>query len=211
MNENENKNDTTTTPTTVVDEDTPQTQNDSYIRALRDENASHRQKLKDVERENAELKKFRQERERADLEAEKRYQDIAENERKGREDDAKRFNERLVKAQTLIVLGALKAEAIKAGIRPEALTDLNLLDIGKLSLSEDDSVEGTEDFVTELKTSKPHWFVEAKPAEEEKPKRERAAVPPTRKATEDLWQMDVRSMTPEQLTALEASWGITRI
>lgn len=59
----------------------------------------------------------------------------------------------------------VETEAVKAGIRPEALNDLRLLGLDKLEVQRDGKeikVKGTADFIAEQKKLRPHWFADAK-------------------------------------------------
>lgn len=59
----------------------------------------------------------------------------------------------------------VESEAVKAGIRPEALSDLRLLGLDKLEVQREGQeikVKGSADFVAEQKKLRPHWFADAK-------------------------------------------------
>ena len=59
----------------------------------------------------------------------------------------------------------VETEALKAGIRPEALSDLRLLGLDKLEVQREGKeikVKGTADFIAEQKKLRPHWFADAK-------------------------------------------------
>jgi hypothetical protein len=60
------------------------------------------------------------------------------------------------------VFNQIKAEALKQGIRPEALEDLELIDYkSKVMIDNTDGkikVMGTPSFIESLRNQKPHWF-----------------------------------------------------
>lgn len=57
---------------------------------------------------------------------------------------------------------AVLSAAHKTGIRTEAIDDLGLLDLATIKVEKTDQgrviIHGAEDYVTDLKKSKPHWF-----------------------------------------------------
>lgn len=59
-------------------------------------------------------------------------------------------------------LNAVRSEAVKMGLRPEAADDLDLLDLSSVVVERTDrgriAVDGHKDFVNELRRLKPHWF-----------------------------------------------------
>lgn len=62
---------------------------------------------------------------------------------------------------------ALERVAAEAGIRPEAIEDLELLPLDRLELETTSNgrfmVNGVKDYVEDLKQRKPHWFKKDKP------------------------------------------------
>lgn len=64
-------------------------------------------------------------------------------------------------------LAALERAALEAGIRPEAIDDLESLRLDTIQLETTSNgrfiVNGVKDFVEDIKSRKPHWFNKAKP------------------------------------------------
>jgi len=62
---------------------------------------------------------------------------------------------------------ALHRAAVESGIRDEAIADLELLDITGVELETTDkgryTVQGTKEYIENLKSTKPHWFKKDKP------------------------------------------------
>lgn len=205
MNENENN----VTPKSEVTiesktENKPEVQSgdETYIKKLRDEAASERTKRQELEKTMADLKKFKEDREREELESEKKFKELADKERQAREDDSKKFKEELTKREQRFILAELKAEAVKAGILPEAIADLKLLaNLSELTIDENDEVVGLSDFITKLKETKSYMFTKAE--SEEKPKRERATPPPSQKGEKP--ELNISNMSDEEWQAYKNS------
>ncbi len=56
----------------------------------------------------------------------------------------------------------IRKSAMEAGLRPEAMDDLDLIDVDGVQVEATSSgrfiVHGSKEFIEELKTKKPHWF-----------------------------------------------------
>lgn len=122
--------------------------------------------LKQVHELKARTRQFEQERktlEEQKLEETKEYQKLYEAKKKELEEINNKYsNERkaYVRAEKF---RELKAHAEKAGLRKEALDDLDLLDYDdKLQIEYTNtgkhSVIGVESYVEDIKAKKPHWF-----------------------------------------------------
>lgn len=69
-------------------------------------------------------------------------------------------------AEQYIRFSAVKDEATKAGLRPEAMRDLQLLNLNKLEIQRegnDIQVKGAVELVAEQKKNRPHWFADGTP------------------------------------------------
>lgn len=84
-----------------------------------------------------------------------RYKAEADTEKKARKDLENSFF-------TNQKMSAVRAEALKAGLRVEAESDLDLLSLDGVALERTDHgrmlVHGAEEYVQTLKKQKPHWF-----------------------------------------------------
>ena len=106
--------------------------------------------------------------EEAKLREQNQWKELAEKFKKEKESVAGEFDtfkDYFVKEKKY---SAIQQEAIKAGIREEALNDLSLLDSSDTVQIETTStgkvnVLGTKEFVENLKTIRPHWFKNATP------------------------------------------------
>lgn len=109
-----------------------------YVHELREENKGWRLKASNAEKaaaEAAEAAKKLEEKTKADI-----------------ENATKAANDRIVRAE-------LKAIAIKAGMID--LDVLKLVDLSKVTLNDDGSVEGADALIEDMKKNKPHFFKEA--------------------------------------------------
>ena len=63
----------------------------------------------------------------------------------------------------------IRKSAMEAGLRPEAMDDLDLIDVDGVQVEATSSgrfiVHGSKEFIEELKTKKPHWFKKGTVAE----------------------------------------------
>jgi hypothetical protein len=83
-----------------------------------------------------------------------------------KESEAKEASEKLSKFENTLTntakFGAVREAALKAGIRPEAVSDLELVDFKDIVVDKAPTgrieVRGAERAVEMLKTLKPHWF-----------------------------------------------------
>ncbi len=154
--------------TSNLDDNNPKTFSESVVRELREEAKKRRLELREAQARIAELQRLEDERVRAKLEEEKKYQELVELERsKFREletkysNESKQFSEKILRAE-------IRAKAVEAGI-------VDPSDIETLPL-ENVTVEQIPDFVESLKTTKKHWF---KPTSSDAPPAPpRGTVPP---------------------------------
>lgn len=119
----------------------------------------------DLMKAKAEAKKLAQEleqRHKQSLREKEDYKTLAhEYETKYKEESEK--NQALVQAQIHEKrYAAVERAALQAGIREDAITDLELLNLNEVEVEVTSTgrmiVNGAEDFVARLKAKKPHWF-----------------------------------------------------
>lgn len=103
--------------------------------------------------------------ERAKLAEQGRYKDLLEK-AEAEKAELKKLADGAAESVTHFVRSRdVETEALKAGIRPEALSDLRLLGLDKLEVQREGKeikVKGTADFIAEQKKLRPHWFADAK-------------------------------------------------
>ncbi len=117
---------------------------------------------RDAESKLNELKSKAKVEEQEKLKQKDMYKELAERlEKENHEKD-----EKLKKFQTSFIhthkFEAVRAAAIRAGIRPEAEGDLEMLDLNdlphELTTSGRTIISGADDFVSTIRKTKPHWF-----------------------------------------------------
>lgn len=134
------------------------------------ENEAFKRLQADFMKEKAERKRLADQLEEArisDLTKKQKWEEIAKI-REQERDEYKQKHDGLI--GSLVAekkFGALKEAGLKAGIRQEALPDLELLDFDEVSVEHTSNgkilVTGATQAIANLKTLKPHWF-SAKPA-----------------------------------------------
>lgn len=118
-------------------------------------------------RELQELKAERQKQEADRLAAEKNFEQLYKNAEKRAaeaEDLARKKDQYYVHTQKV---SAVKQAALEAGLRSEAIDDLELLDFDGVEVEVTSNgrylVSGAKEFASSIKNKKPHWFKSAKP------------------------------------------------
>lgn len=126
---------------------------------------AHDKALADMHKYKKEAKELREREEKAKtdkLKADNQWKELAEaNEKKAKEAD-----ERSEKLQNSYLsdrkFNAARAACEKLGLRPEAVEDLDALDLGEITVESTSTGKinllGAEKFAERLKTTKPHWF-----------------------------------------------------
>lgn len=109
-----------------------------------------------------EAEKIASEAKLAKLKEENKWKEYGEEKEKEAK-EARERSELLVKSFTESQrLNAVRVEATKLGIRPEAASDLNMLDLEEIQVETTNTgkvnVLGADKFAQRLKTLKPHWF-----------------------------------------------------
>lgn len=119
--------------------------------------------LHGLKTENKALKDEKAKQEEEQLKASQNYKELAERHEK----TAKEWEGKYTGLNSLVIkdkkLSAVREEAIKAGIRPEAIEDLASRDLKEVSVVVNTStgafeVSGAGNFVQQMKTLRPHWF-----------------------------------------------------
>lgn len=130
--------------------------------ALQVELDSYKAKFAEIEREKAEQANQRSQAEEESLKERKKYKELFEK----REEEAKQLRDKLRKQGEAIYktvkLQAIKAEAARAGILPEAESDLEFQAFDEVEIATRESgafdVVGADRAVENLKATRPHWF-----------------------------------------------------
>ena len=133
---------------------------DPAFKRVKDDLFKQKQRAQELEDENKRLKEEK-------LRASKNWEEIA----KMREQEAQEAKTRLKGYEDALVekekIMALRAEAIKAGIHQNSISDLDLLDFPEIDIETTSNgkiiVHGAAQAVAALKQKRPHWFT-AKPA-----------------------------------------------
>jgi hypothetical protein len=185
----------------IADDQNPRIYDADYVKRLRDENKSFREKAESEAKRADELAKFKADREAADLESEKKFKELADLEKKRADDTSKDAAEKVAKAERAAILAEAKAAAIKAGIKD--IDDVKLLDLTGVKI-EGDEVVGLDAVIAAALEKKPHWFG-AEPAK----KTEKSGAPPAQKQGETP-PKDARDMSPEDFEKIKTKMGLTR-
>ena len=206
---------------------------DEYVptdgeRILRRENESERKRRETAENRAAEndklvkeLQKYKDEKENAELAAQKKHEEIADKERKAREKAEKELESERATNKRERLLDKAETFAAKQGIRDEAIEDLRVA-LERRVAKEDISLDGLSDIIEEYKTSKPHWFkvaetkteatattaTETTKTAEEKPKKATSTATPARKDSGTEAKTDWNKSTPSDWRAHMASMGV---
>jgi hypothetical protein len=107
------------------------------------------------------LRKAREDEEKKSLVEREQYKQLYEKSEAEKAVFAEKAEKAVTVVDTYIKRSAVETAALAAGLRKEALPDLKLLGLEKLEARKDGNevtVTGVEDFVTEQKRLRPHWF-----------------------------------------------------
>jgi hypothetical protein len=120
-------------------------------------------KLKD---ENRTLKQQLKERDEAKAKEENRWKDLYETTSKERDETSEKLSRTESTFKTTLKVNKIEQLALKAGLREDALDDLELMDFPEVEVEETDSgrylVSGADKAIERLKKKKPHWFKDDK-------------------------------------------------
>ncbi len=127
--------------------------------------ADHERALADLnkfKKAASELAKREKDLETSRMKEQNQHKELAER----YEAEAKEANEKAERIQNSYLserkFNALRAKCSELGLRPEALSDLEMLDLGDIEIETTSTgkinVLGADKFATQLKTRKPHWF-----------------------------------------------------
>lgn len=126
-----------------------------------------KEKAKTLEAENLELKKLIEQSNLKSLEEKedfKRLYEMQKEKAESLEQENKSFINSFVESKRL---DAIRTEALKFGIKEEALNDLDLIDKSAVVVEKTDrgtvNVIGAKDFVDSLKRARPFWFNDGTP------------------------------------------------
>lgn len=120
------------------------------------------------------------------------------------EQKAKEYEQKFTGLQTALVnekkFAALKSEAIKHGINPSSLPDLELLDFDEVQVETTSTgkilVTGQDRAIAKLKTLRPHWF--------------QTGVPSVNPSTPNVGTPNSNTVTLADLNAAEAQYRKTK-
>lgn len=129
--------------------------------------ADHKRAIDDLHKFKKEAEKYKQTLEAdkvARMKEQNQWKELAEQ----RELQAKEATEKAERLQSSYLgekkFGALSAAASKLGLRQEAMSDLEMLDLSEIQIETTSTgkinVLGAEKYAERLKTLKPHWFQE---------------------------------------------------
>lgn len=132
---------------------------DHVTRADHDRALADMQKYK---RENEKLRAEKADEKSAKLKEEKRFEELAA----AKEQEAKEAREEADKVRNSFLgekkFNTVRSAAEKLGLRPEAVSDLETLDLSTIQIETTSTgkinVLGADKFAERLKTLKPHWF-----------------------------------------------------
>jgi hypothetical protein len=102
---------------------------------------------------------------RAKLAEQGQYKTLLEKSEAEKAELKKRADSALESVTHFVRAKSVETEAAKAGIRPEAMSDLRLLGLDSLEVKREGNeikVLGSEDFIAQQKKLRPHWFAEVK-------------------------------------------------
>lgn len=177
----------------------PKIYDEDYVKRLRDENKSFREKADTTAKERDELAKYKSEKETAELAAEKKWQELAEKSKAEAAESTKSAEEKVAKAERAVILAEAKARAAREGIKD--LDDVKHLDLSSAKI-EGDEVVGLDEIIEQAKEKKPHWFGK----EEKKP--DKSGAPP--KSGGETPPKDVNAMDDAAWVAHKEKMGLTR-
>lgn len=122
----------------------------------------YKDRTKALSSENEELKRKISEFETSKLENSQNYKELWERERKRAEENEQRYRGVLTDFEEGKKMDAITQEALKMGIKEEALSDLSILDKGIVSIERTDrgniNILGAREFIEDLKKARPFWF-----------------------------------------------------
>ncbi len=117
---------------------------------------------RDMKAENERLKAEMDKMKQTSLVSQSRYKEAFENSQQEVEDLRSKLERNSNVYFNSLKASALRTEAMKAGIREEALTDLDLLDTSDVEVEVTNQgnthISGQKEFVDQLKAVRPHWF-----------------------------------------------------
>lgn len=134
---------------------------EDHERALSDMH-KYKKSVKELEDQKASYEKKLQEIQTSQLKEKEDYKTLAELREKERDDYKGRYDGLKNSVYQNHQMSAVKQEALKAGLRPEAVEDLELLDVDGVAVEMTNtgkvSVVGAKEFVEGLKNNRKHWF-----------------------------------------------------
>jgi hypothetical protein len=147
----------TTTTTTATTQDPPaaKTYDEAFVAKLQADHAAAAKKAADLEAKvrSDEEKKLK------DANNWEQFAKLKEEEAVAAKAESAKFKQAIVERERIT---AIREEAMKAGIRKEAIADLNLIDFTELKIETGSdgkvSVTGADKAITRLKALRPYWF-----------------------------------------------------
>lgn len=145
---------------------------DTQVESTTIKKEDHDRALKDMHKYKSDLKKIQadyqallskqKEDEESKLAQQNEFKTLAERFKAEAEKERKEKKELLDSFYLNQKMSAVRSSALKAGLRTEAETDLDLLSLDAVALERTDQgrviVHGADEYVQDLKKQKPHWF-----------------------------------------------------
>lgn len=124
--------------------------------------AFYKAKLEELERKNKEMLAKLEEQKTNQLKEKENYKELWEIEKRKREEAENKAVKISKNYLTGLKMSAIEQEALKAGIIPEALSDIRPEDASMVEIETGDkgsvSILGAKEYVEYLKETKKHWF-----------------------------------------------------
>lgn len=122
----------------------------------------YKEKLSKYEQENAELRNQMETIQSKNLEEKENFKQLWELEKQRRVEAEEKATSVAQNYFNGLKMSAIEQEALKLGVRTEALEDFSRLDTGMVEVETTDmgnaNVLGAKEFVETIKERKPHWF-----------------------------------------------------
>lgn len=186
-----------------------------YARHLRKQSAGYRTRAQSVEKERDDAKGKLDGYERAKLEADKQYQELAKRDREAREAAERDRDAAKTEASRVRIFGEVRDAARAAGLTNTKI--LTHLDMGAIKAHDDGSIDArdVDAFVRNVKADYPEFFPDAEATKKQREDEQKRADADKKKRDEEERRrstarrndsgdkVDWSSLTPEQFAAEE--------
>lgn len=127
----------------------------------------YKEQLAEAQRANEQLASQMEEFKTQELEKQQRYKELWEAEKVKRSEIETNNQKNYSSFMETLKANAIEKEAIRLGLRKEAMQDLDLVDKSMLEIESTSTgkinILGVNDFLENLKLNRPHWFGDATP------------------------------------------------